>query len=735
MDYCDNPVESLGHYVICGGSCDEHPASTYNYKSGGLVIIATLNDGLNGTPPDGRNDFAPCTNPSYRGGYYGMYEIRCKMPPEAGVWPAFWLFNGPDEMDIMEQFGDVHQFKSSFNDWPGGFSSPGFPPDPGMIAERSCQIDHDFERDITDEWHMFHMVWTPDKISYFFDGVEYRTETRFNYWDCPLEIIFNLHTQNHANFDEADFIIDYVKIYNKSSWDVTDNTTWDSDYMEEYEVRATSGYQANSSIKALAAGEGNSLFFRDINNQMIYSYFANGDINNIITHNLGNIANGGPNSSWDVYGDVVVGENNQVFYPGINGTLQNYYYKHSEGAGGGWQHGFVGLTVEADVGITTKVHLDCGSLDVAPLTEGGNRVFYRGQDNTMHYYFYDPGQASQSNGWVHLNLHQEAGVTTLNSMVSGNVVAANGNKVFYRGADGRIQSFGFDGTNWNHDVVDWSSNTKFLLSAACGSMDAVTLDGTQHLFYRGQMDNRMHYFFWDPSHPDGFANGWVHKYMPYDHSMQLIDGPVQADSDGNVYYGSEPLFGSVLSVFGTYIYYNNDWYHQLAVGGLEQYPPPANSPLINGGIAIGDSWENALIYHRSLSGTVGFLNKIPSDGQLIDLPCFTNLNHHLESSENSDHEMANSRSEFTNVHDTDAGNAVTIFPNPTSNTLMVKAAGQMVLTGELRIVNTLGVICHTQKVAEVSLLELDCTKLPAGIYYLSFLSNNNIPWERTFVVE
>ncbi|MEO0683809.1 MAG: family 16 glycosylhydrolase, partial [Cyanobacteria bacterium J06649_11] len=619
--------------TLCDPNGNEIP-DDYNYEYGGIVAsgvpdeldmyINPASSGVKGK--DGINDFSTCTNAAaYDGFYYGLYEIRLKYPNQDDIWPNFWLYNGADEFDIAE-VNNTHKIGNGFIDWANGFSSVGTGfrenPDPTSNLKSDCVIFHNYESNISDEWHIIHMAWGPNKITIFFDGIETRTETRFAYFDCANNLRVNMkaHAFRKAfeeSFDSADLLVDYVRVYKKASWDPRDDTTWDTDYMEEYETLGTSGYQVNSSANAIAAGEGNSLFFRDINNQMIYSYFVNGDINNIITHNLGNIANGGPNSFWDVHGDVVVGVNNQVFYPGMDGTLQNYYYKNLEGPGGGWQHGFVGLVAPADIINSPKVHLDCGSLDVASIAEGGNRIFYRGQDNLMHHYFWDPSHPSaQYNGWVHLNLHMEAGAMNFTSMVSGNVVAADGQKVFYRGADGRIQSFGFDGTSWNHDVVVESGN---LVSSSCGSMDAVKLSGTQHIFYRGEADNQMHHLFYAPSNPDDLGNGWVHEYMPNDHPLEDVTGRVKVDTDGNVYYRGQVDFPNV------YIYYNDDWYHQFCVGGTVQSYPPANYPRVTGGIAIGNTWENALIYYRDINNTVSFLNKIPSNGHFIDLPCSMDL--------------------------------------------------------------------------------------------------------------
>lgn len=38
------------------------------------------------------------------GGFtYGMFEIRCKLPADDnGTWPAFWLYSGPTEIDVIE---------------------------------------------------------------------------------------------------------------------------------------------------------------------------------------------------------------------------------------------------------------------------------------------------------------------------------------------------------------------------------------------------------------------------------------------------------------------------------------------------------------------------------------------------------------------------------------------------------------------------------------------------------
>lgn len=167
--------------------------------------------------------------------YYGKYETRCRIPSGKGLWPAFWVFNGPiwDEIDFFEIYGDntdrytcnvLHEFD-------------------GDEGAEACPFSQDNLIDFTN-WHTFTCIFDFDKIVFLIDDVPIRTLHRFtdltyNPIQCgddiipgpylekisyPLKsmhIILNLAIQSKDDAPDsstvfpASFEVDYVRFYNK----------------------------------------------------------------------------------------------------------------------------------------------------------------------------------------------------------------------------------------------------------------------------------------------------------------------------------------------------------------------------------------------------------------------------------------------------------------------------------------------------------------------------------------
>jgi beta-glucanase (GH16 family) len=103
---------------------------------------------------------------------YGKIEARIKIPSGHGVWPAFWML-GSDfdtvgwpkcgEIDIMENIGGepsvVH----------GSLHGPGYSGSSPVTSTFTLPAGQLF----SSGFHTFSVVWTPEGIEYFVDGVSY----------------------------------------------------------------------------------------------------------------------------------------------------------------------------------------------------------------------------------------------------------------------------------------------------------------------------------------------------------------------------------------------------------------------------------------------------------------------------------------------------------------------------------------------------------------------------------
>lgn len=155
---------------------------------------------------------------------YGKIEARAKLPQGRGVWPAFWTLGmkggwpACGEMDIMEYVGfdpntiyaNVHMAK--YNHVKGN----------GKGSKISAEKPYD-------DFHVYAVEWTAEKLDFFFDGQKYFTfENEYSgedAWpfDQPEYIILNLAIGGtwggKEGVDDSIFpqkyLIDYVRVYQK----------------------------------------------------------------------------------------------------------------------------------------------------------------------------------------------------------------------------------------------------------------------------------------------------------------------------------------------------------------------------------------------------------------------------------------------------------------------------------------------------------------------------------------
>jgi beta-glucanase (GH16 family) len=140
---------------------------------------------------------------------YGYFEISAKLPPGAGLWPAFWLLpdnlSWPPEIDVLEQIGTATTIYQSLH-----FGTTSSSVTPVTVA------------DTTAAYHTYAVDWEPDTITMYFDGqptVSYPTPPDMNQ---PMYILINLAVgaagswpgpPNGSTVFPANMNIDYVRVY------------------------------------------------------------------------------------------------------------------------------------------------------------------------------------------------------------------------------------------------------------------------------------------------------------------------------------------------------------------------------------------------------------------------------------------------------------------------------------------------------------------------------------------
>ncbi|WBV52023.1 family 16 glycosylhydrolase [Chryseobacterium gambrini] len=172
---------------------------------------------------------------------YGRVDVRAKVPKNQGTWPAIWLLG----RNVNEPGG---YFASTYGNtnWPAcgeiDMMEYGiFPSAPENFIQSTLHtpsssgnsVNHGgmlASSDITANYHIYSMNWSPNQITFLLDGVAYYTYNpsvkNASTWPFDKEqyLLLNIAMGGVAGtipstFTDASMIIDYVRVYQNTTPD------------------------------------------------------------------------------------------------------------------------------------------------------------------------------------------------------------------------------------------------------------------------------------------------------------------------------------------------------------------------------------------------------------------------------------------------------------------------------------------------------------------------------------
>ena len=169
---------------------------------------------------------------------YGYFECRAKVPTGKGYLPAFWMMPTDEnlygqwpkcgEIDIMEVMGQ--ETNKAYGTIHYG--------EPHAQSQGTYSVSA--ADNFADNYHTYAVDWEPGKITWYIDGIKYHEESDWFSakenqgtvaypapFDQPFYMILNLavggswvgYPDDTTTYDDQEYAIDYVKVYQKDSYD------------------------------------------------------------------------------------------------------------------------------------------------------------------------------------------------------------------------------------------------------------------------------------------------------------------------------------------------------------------------------------------------------------------------------------------------------------------------------------------------------------------------------------
>ena len=154
---------------------------------------------------------------------YGKVEVRAKLPRAKGTWPAIWTLGSNietvgwpacGEIDIMEQLFENFEMVQC------AVHTPDTHGDKTIVKQVNVS-------DVTENFHVYGLEWTADKLKFFVDGDHYftyepknKTPENWPYFNDQFILLNvamggNLGGTIDSNFTEDEMEVDYVRLFQK----------------------------------------------------------------------------------------------------------------------------------------------------------------------------------------------------------------------------------------------------------------------------------------------------------------------------------------------------------------------------------------------------------------------------------------------------------------------------------------------------------------------------------------
>lgn len=623
-----------------------------------------------------------------KGFTYGIFEIRCKLPKEFGAWPAFWLYSGPTEIDIIDIINKNNNADTLYSN----IIDHSLTPSKGYPIRSFKETTYS---NLSSNFYTYSVAWTPNKVTFFFEGREIATidDKIISTHECPADIIANLAVTEWANFNKTHMDIDFIKVYKP----IESNNHYPSYKSSSENIfhnigKETNAVKVHTDHKSISANPNNpnEIFYRGIDNRLYISKYQYG---NWFTQQITTQNSISTEPSSLVKGDVNYNPvHNLITYKGFDDQIQYFRYNN------GWIHGHI---VPNNFVFFNYVSSTPGSVSIG---RNGD-FFYKGYDSKIH-------QLYQSNGlWYHKLISSH--IYQQNDYVLGDIIADPfSDNVFYKGVDNRIQIFWLDNQgNYNHWWVDDSwPNTAYLINSAPGAITP----SNEGLYYIGT-DLKIHKYSWT------YNNGWQHELLPHSYGTSPYLGYPNGDyAMTNVVWdhiSKKVLYRGVDGRIQQFGKNNNNWYHWW----------------------IDDYWHTSL--HQTYDGISNLQWTTPSmnfssDGKIVyankngDLCYFKWENcENLNPSQNTSQPIRLKKKEtnqtsqpFTYPNLSENMLDIFITPNPSKGEVYIKINNS--LPTKYSLYNSVGILFKTGEFSQTNKLNL--TSLPKGLYYIVIQQQNNV---------